>query len=109
MASFQRKEGHMRRLIVALAVVVAVFSASNAQVGLSVNINVNRPAHPPEGYVATCDDDDMFREDLVVINNTCVGFWVILPTGRRILHCRNMWYDRKAGDWYYGPWHENLR
>jgi hypothetical protein len=97
----------MRRLIVAVAIVFAVCSTGNAQVGLSVNINVNRPAQAPEGYVATCDDDDMFREDLFVINNTCVGFWVVLPTGGRVLHCRNMWYDRKTRDWYYGPWRED--
>jgi len=97
----------MRRLIVAGAVVFAVCSSGNAQVGLSVNINVNRPAEAPEGYVATCDDDDMFREDLFVINNSCVGFWVVLPNGVHVLHCRNMWYDRQTRDWYYGPWHED--
>lgn len=97
----------MRRLIVALAIVLAAFSAGNAQIGLSVNINVNRSAQAPEGYIATCDDDDMFREDLCVINNTCVGFWVVLPTGVHVLHCRNMWYDRQTRDRYYGPWHED--
>jgi len=97
----------MRRSIVMLAVVFAVCSTGNAEVGVSVNINVNSPAQAPEGYVATCADDDMFREDLFVINTTCVGFWVVLPTGGRVLHCRNMWYDRKGRDWYYGPWHED--
>jgi hypothetical protein len=104
---FKRKGGCMRRLIVTLAAVFAICSAGSAGVGVSVDININRPAGAPEGYEVTCNDDDMFRDELFVINAGCVGFWAVLPTGDRVLHCRNMWYDRKSRDWYYGPWRED--
>ena len=104
----------MRKLIVAFAALFAVVSAIHAGVGISVNIGINQPAAPPppppppKGYYAPSDDDeDMYRDDLVMINKTTIGFWVLLPTGYRVLHCRTMMYDQKHDEWYYGPWHED--
>jgi hypothetical protein len=111
----------MRTLLVApLAIVFAVSLSSYAGVGISVDINVDKrapapapapmPPPAPEGYaVGYENDDDMYRDDLVVIDRTTIGFWVVLPSGHRVLHCRSLWWDRRAGDWYYGPWHDDPR
>jgi hypothetical protein len=66
------------------------------------------PPLPPPGFVVISpDDEDMNRSDLMVISPNRVGFWVMNPYGRYVLHCRSMQYDRRSGEWFYGPWHED--
>ena len=86
-----------------------------AQIDLSIHVDV-RPKHQqappppqpvevkvPEGYVDLEPNDD--RDDLIMINESQIGFWSVLPDGRHILQCRTMWYDRNHDNWFYGPWY----
>ena len=84
------------------------------QASFSVKIFAPVPPVPPippapTGYVVleNDEDNDMNRADLVMVSPSQVGFWVILPSGRCVLHCRAMKYDKVRGEWYYGPWHED--
>jgi hypothetical protein len=90
---------------VSLAVVLFAAVLSNANACGSVQVSVGGPA----GYVSynSNDYDDMDREDLVVIDNNQVGFWVMLPSGRWVFRCRSMWYDSGWDEWCYGPWWDN--
>jgi hypothetical protein len=91
--------------------VVFIFVTSQAQFSASFRVNVPVPPPPPippPGYVILpSEDENMNRPDLMVISPTQVGFWVQMPSGRYVLHCRAMRYDRDLGEWYYGPWHED--
>jgi hypothetical protein len=91
--------------VVSLSVVLVAAVLSNANACESVQVSVGGPA----GYVSysSSDYDDMDREDLIIINNNQVGFWVMLPSGRWVFRCRSMWYDNGWDEWHYGPWWDN--
>jgi hypothetical protein len=96
----------MRTMIVtgSLAAILFAASWSNADAGVSVEVSVGSP-----GYVMhnNYNSDYMDREDLIVIDNSQVGFWVMLPSGRWVFRCRSMWYDSGWDEWHYGPWWDN--
>lgn len=100
------------RNMIGLLVVAAVLSAagcSGARAGVSLSVSV--------GHTAVCEPCDdcgyysdpcMHREDLIVINNDLVGFWIRLPTGRWVFRCRSMWYDGGLDEWHYSAWWDNF-
>jgi hypothetical protein len=96
----------MRTMIGAVSITAILFAAvwTNASAAVSVEVSVGSP-----GYVLYNDRDydDMDREDLIVIDNSQVGFWVMLPSGRWVFRCRSMWYDNVWDEWHYGPWWDN--
>lgn len=94
----------MRTMIgaVGLAVVLCAAVVSNANAGVSVEVSVG--GHHGFGPGVDCGFDDLDREDLIVINNNQVGFWVMLPSGRWVFQCRSMWFDSEWNEWRYGPW-----
>lgn len=78
------------------------------QVNVSIDVNLGNQKQEevvvvPQGYVMECED----REDLIVISPDLIGFWVRLPSGRFVLHCRSVWYNSKTDILYYGPWRED--
>ena len=91
--------------VVSLAVVLVAAVWSNADAGVSVRVSVGGPL--VYGSYCSSDYDDMDREDLIVIDNNQVGFWVMLPSGRWVFRCRSMWYDNGWDEWHYGPWWDN--
>ena len=119
----------MNKLII-LIIVFSIPFIIDAKTGVSVDINVTAPVpvppffHPllpppppvfvpvepplqPDGYVVATDNDgDMDRDDLIIYDRNHVGFWFLLPSGDYVFRCRAMRYDRGAGEWYYGPWYE---
>lgn len=107
----------MSRFIGSMIVVCALSFSNYAGVGVSINLNVNNgpaeapppPPPPPEqGYAVTPDnDEDMYRDNLVMINRGLIGFWVTLGNGHHVLHCRKILWDQRHGEWYYGPWYED--
>jgi hypothetical protein len=76
--------------------------AQTAQAGASVSVSVGFGT----GY-ATCYDDDMDWDNVIVIDNSTVGFWVMLPSGHWVLRCRSMWWNQDCDDWCFGPWYYN--
>jgi hypothetical protein len=101
------KKGGFMRTIITVSVAAVLFAAvlSNAGSGVSVQVSVGGPA----GYVSysNCDWDNMDREDLIIVNDNMVGFWVMLPSGRWVFRCRSMWYNNGYDEWCYGPWWDN--
>jgi hypothetical protein len=55
------------------------------------------------GY-STCLDNDMDLDCAFVLDNSRVGVWVMLPSGRWALRVRNMWWNADYDDWAFGPW-----
>jgi len=95
------KGGVMRKilglsmLLTLLAVPAAVTPVyAGASVGLSLEVR--------SGY-STCDDfdADMDWDNLIVINNDRIGFWIMLPSGMQVFHCRDMYYDYGCDEWRY--------
>lgn len=68
-----------------------------AQGGPSIEVSIGA------GY-STCDDEDMDWDNLIVVNNDQIGFWVLLPSGQWVFKFRRMWYNNSCNEWYYGPW-----
>jgi hypothetical protein len=59
----------------------------------------------PEGYVELKDSDTcMFREDLFIINDSTVGYWVPGVQRKYSLNYRTMKYDSAKDLWYFGQW-----
>lgn len=93
----------MRNLIAVPAIAAVMLAASclaPARAGVSVSINVGIPV----GYSTGEDDIDMNNDELIVLNNDRVGFWIMLPNGRWAFKYRPMWFHRDYDEWYYGPW-----
>jgi hypothetical protein len=96
--------GVMRKMfgIGAVLVLVAVSaSVVPTEAGVSVQFSVGTHA----GYVPFYDlEDDLDWDNMVVVDNDRVGFWVMAPSGRWVFRCRNMWYDYSCDEWRYGSW-----
>lgn len=98
----------MRTMMIGLVSLTTILSAavgSNADACVSVELSVGTPV-VHASYISR-DYDNMDREDLIIINNNQVGFWVMLPSGRWVFRCRSMWYDSGWDEWCYGPWWDN--
>ena len=93
----------MRNLIAVPVVCSAVLIAScfaPAKAGVSISVSVGAPV----GYSTGEDDPAMDNDQLIILGGSRVGYWMMLPTGRWVLRCRAMWYDRGCDEWQYGPW-----
>jgi hypothetical protein len=111
------RSNRMSRFMGAMIVVCMLSLSNYAGVGVSLNVNINNgpaeapppPPPPPEqGYVAMPEnDEDLYRDDMVMINRSLIGFWVTLPNGLHALHCRKILWDQKHSEWYYGSWYED--
>jgi hypothetical protein len=93
----------MRNLIgmsVLASLLLVPGSVTTAQAGASVSVsfNVGTP------FSAWCDDD-LDWDNAIMIDNSRVGFWVMLPSGRWVLRCRSMWWNASYDDWCFGPWY----
>ena len=89
----------MRNLI-GLAVALALLSipgCSRVYAGPAVSVTISA------GY-SNYWDDDMDWDNVVIIDNTRIGFWVMLPSGRWVLRCRSMWWNSGLAEWSFGPW-----
>jgi hypothetical protein len=78
---------------------VSVGCNTNAQCNTNVECNTNY-----DNY----EDDDVNCENLIVIDDNQVGYWVMLPSGRWVFRCRSMWFDAGLSDWRFGPWWNNV-
>lgn len=102
----------MRNLIgTAVAVVLSMMllpgCCSTAHAGMAtVSVSVSSSSGcPGEGYVyEDCDYEDMDWDNVIVLNNNLIGFWVVLPSGDWALRCRAMWYNSGSFEWTFGPW-----
>jgi hypothetical protein len=89
----------MRNLI-GLAVALALLSipgCSRVYGGPGVSVTFSA------GY-ADYWDDDMDWDNVIMIDNTRIGIWVMLPSGRWVLRCRSIWWDSGYDEWCFGPW-----
>lgn len=89
----------MRNLI-GLAVALSLLSipgCSRVYGGPSVSVTIS------SGY-STYWDDDMDWDNVVMIDDSRIGIWVMLPSGRWVLRCRSMWWDSGYSEWCFGPW-----
>jgi hypothetical protein len=108
------KEACMRNLIgTAVAVVLSMMllpsCCSTANAGVSVSMSVGTSAGcqgcPGEGYVfEDCSDDGMDWDNVIILNDNQIGFWVLLENGNWALRCRSMWYNSGSYEWTFGPW-----
>jgi hypothetical protein len=109
-----KKEVSMRNLLgTAVAVVLSMVllpnccSTANAN-GLSVSVSVGAMAGcPEEGYEYSdidCDDEVMDWDNVIILNDNLIGFWVLLPGNHWALRCRSMWYNSGSYEWTFGPW-----
>lgn len=65
-------------------------------------------ANVPAGYVELKDSDTcMFREDLFIINDSTVGYWVPGIQRKYALNYRAMKYISTNDIWYFGQWKLN--
>jgi hypothetical protein len=93
----------MKNLIgmsVLAAMMLIPCSVQTAQAGASVSVSVGLGV----GF-ATCYDEDIDWDNVYVIDNSRIGFWIMLPNGRWVLRCRSMWWNSDYDDWYFGPWY----
>jgi hypothetical protein len=93
----------MRNLIgmsVLAAMMLIPGCASTAQAGASVSVSIGLES----GY-STYDDDDMDWDNVLVLDNSRVGVWVTLPSGRWVFRIRNMWWNAEYEEWCFGPWY----
>ncbi|MBN2037406.1 MAG: hypothetical protein JW768_11735 [Chitinispirillaceae bacterium] len=92
---------HLITLTALFSMMLLPGCASTAQAGgTSVSVSVGFSS----GYV-TCYDEDMEWDNLIVIDNSRVGFWVMLPSGRWVFRCRSMWWSSAYDEWCFGPWY----
>lgn len=88
-----------RTLIPAIAAVVCFagwMSAAPAEVSMSFSFGTEVGFDP-------CDDD-MDCDNIIVINDNEIGYWIQLPSGRWVLRSRPMWFNIALDEWCYGPW-----
>jgi len=91
---------------VVLSMVLLPNCCSTANAGLSVAVSLGASAGcPGEGYeYADCDDDVMDWDNVIILNDNLIGFWVLLPGGQWALRCRSMCYNSGSYEWTFGPW-----
>jgi hypothetical protein len=93
----------MRNLLETAAVVLSMALLPNcAKAGLTVSVSVGCP----EGYEYTDIDydDAMDWDNVIILNDNQIGFWVLLSGNHWALRCRSMWYDSGSLEWTFGPW-----
>jgi hypothetical protein len=77
---------------------------------MTVSVSVGASAGygcPGEGYEYSdidCDEDVMDWDNVIILNDNLIGFWVVLPGGTWALRCRSMWYNSGSYEWTFGPW-----
>lgn len=84
------------------AMVIVPGCATTAQAGASVSVSVGIGS----GY-STYYDEDLDWNNMIVIDNSTVGFWVMLPSGQWVFRCRSMWWNADYDNWCFGPWYYN--
>lgn len=97
----------MRNLIgmsVLAAMMLIPGSASTAQAGASVSVSVGLGVGT--GY-STYYDADMDWDNVLVLDDSRVGVWVMLPSGRWVFRIRNMWWNAEYEEWCFGPWYDD--
>jgi hypothetical protein len=98
------KEEVVMRNLIGMSVLAAMMlipgSASTAQAGASVSVSVGLGT----GY-STYYDADMDWDNVLVLDDSRIGFWVMLPSGRWVLRIRNMWWNAAYEEWCFGPWY----
>jgi hypothetical protein len=77
---------------------LGITTTAGASVCVSVGVN---PAYEP------CDDGDVDCDNMIVVDDNQVGYWMQLPSGRWIFRCRSMWFDIGLNIWRFGPWWNN--
>jgi hypothetical protein len=98
------KGGVMRKMF-ALPVVLSMLAIPASVVPTTAGPRVGFSVEFGSGYIGCNDfEEDMDWDNLIVINNDRIGFWLVLPSGMCVFHCRNMWYDNGYDEWRYGPW-----
>jgi hypothetical protein len=93
----------MRNLIGLTALVSMMLipgSPTTAQAGASVSLSVGFGS----GY-GTCYDDDVDWDNALVLDDSRIGVWVMLPSGRWVLRIRSMWWNAEYDEWAFGPWY----
>ncbi|MBN1128761.1 MAG: hypothetical protein JXA71_07230 [Chitinispirillaceae bacterium] len=88
------------RMSVLAAIMLIPGCASTARAGASVSVSVNVGTPFSAWY-----DSDLDWDNAIVIDNSRIGFWVMLPSGRWVLRCRSMWWNTAYDDWCFGPWY----
>jgi hypothetical protein len=78
--------------------------ATDVQAGASVQISIGTQRDWPEFEYFEADVDD---ENLIVISDNEVGYWVMLPSGRWVMRTRRLWFDNGCSEWRFGPWSFN--
>lgn len=96
---------------VVLSIVLLPNCAGTANAGMSVTVSVGASAGygcPGEGYeysdIDYYDEDVMDWDNVIILNDNLVGFWVLLPGNHWALRCRSMWYNSGSLEWTFGPW-----
>ena len=93
---------------IGLSMVLLPSCCSTANAGVSVAVSVGASAGygcPGEGYeYEDCNDDVMDWDNVIILNDNLIGFWVLLPGNHWALRCRSMCYNSGAFEWTYGPW-----
>jgi hypothetical protein len=91
----------IHELVMAAALLAVSASIAPVVAGHSVSVSLQVGS----GY-ADCDDfeDDVDWDNMIVINNDRIGFWLMLPSGMWVFRCRDMHYDYAYDEWRYGPW-----
>jgi hypothetical protein len=93
---------------VALSMVLFPSCAGTANAAVSVSVSVGASAGCPEGYVyedyADYDNEVMDWDNVIILNDNLLGYWVLLPGNHWALRCRSMWYNSGSYEWTFGPW-----
>ena len=93
---------------VVLSMVFFPNCAGTANAGLAVSVSIGASAGCPDGYVYEdcndCYDDVMDWDNVIILNDNLLGYWVLLPGNHWALRCRSMWYNSGTLEWTFGPW-----
>lgn len=92
-------------LVVVLSAVLLPNCAGSANAGMTISVSINASSGCPDGYVYDdCGGDDIDWDNVIILNDNLLGYWVLLPGGHWALRCRAMWYDSGSFEWTFGPW-----
>jgi hypothetical protein len=95
----------MRTFLTTSLALVALFTISSfSSVSAATSVQFRIDVNP----TVISDDDDIDRDNLIVISDNEVGYWKQLPSGRWAFRYRTVWYDGDRDRWQYGPWKVNL-
>jgi hypothetical protein len=88
-----------------LAMVLLPNCAGTTNAGVAVSVSFGASAVCPAGYIfEACDNEIMDWDNVMVLNDNLIGYWVLLPGGHWALRCRAMWYNSGTLEWTFGPW-----